>query len=191
MQGVRGSNPLSSTPDQRPSPPSTARQSGCSRSNRDWVVNPIVQGGGYAGQHCWGRLAVDAAHQASAGAAVAAAARVAYQIVDHPGGDGGVFQPGGEGVPQVMGPLRGLGWSRSGELFRPLTGCAAARGRSCSVAGRSANERVKHGLPIPFVRQNLVGYGPMDKRPWAYTGQPWRPSCTRPECRRWRCWPIS
>jgi hypothetical protein len=32
MQGVRGSNPLSSTPGQRPSPPSTTRQSWRSRS---------------------------------------------------------------------------------------------------------------------------------------------------------------
>ena len=32
MQGVRGSNPLSSTPGQRPSPPSTARESWRSRS---------------------------------------------------------------------------------------------------------------------------------------------------------------
>jgi glycerol kinase len=32
MQGVRGSNPLSSTPGQTPSPPSTARQSRRSRS---------------------------------------------------------------------------------------------------------------------------------------------------------------
>jgi hypothetical protein len=32
MQGVRGSNPLSSTPGQRPSPPSTARESRPSRS---------------------------------------------------------------------------------------------------------------------------------------------------------------
>jgi hypothetical protein len=32
MQGVRGSNPLSSTPGQRPSPPSTARESRRSRS---------------------------------------------------------------------------------------------------------------------------------------------------------------
>jgi acetyltransferase-like isoleucine patch superfamily enzyme len=32
MQGVRGSNPLSSTPGQRPSPPSTVRESRRSRS---------------------------------------------------------------------------------------------------------------------------------------------------------------
>jgi hypothetical protein len=33
---------------------------------------------------------------------VAPSAGVAHQLVDHPGGDAGVFQPGGEGVAQVV-----------------------------------------------------------------------------------------
>jgi hypothetical protein len=44
------------------------------RSNRLCVADAIVQGGGYAGQHRRGRLPVDAAHGAAAGAAVAAPA---------------------------------------------------------------------------------------------------------------------
>jgi hypothetical protein len=39
-----------------------------------------------------------------------------------------------------------------------------------SVPGRSANERLEHGLPIPFIRQKLVGEGPIDEGPWAYRG---------------------
>jgi hypothetical protein len=39
MQGVRGSNPLSSTPGQRPSPPSTARGPRCSRSSYAATAN--------------------------------------------------------------------------------------------------------------------------------------------------------
>ena len=38
-----------------------------------------------------------------------------------------------------------------------------------SVPGRSANERLEHGLPIPFIRQKVVD-GPMGPGPWAYTG---------------------
>ena len=38
------------------------------------------------------------------------------------------------------------------------------------VPGRSANERLEHGLPIPFIRQKLVGHGLIDEGPWAYTG---------------------
>jgi hypothetical protein len=39
-----------------------------------------------------------------------------------------------------------------------------------SVPGRSASERLEHGLPIPFIRQHLAGHGPMDAGPWAYRG---------------------
>jgi hypothetical protein len=46
-----------------------------------------------------GVVPVDPAHRAAAGATVAAAACMPHQLVDDPGGDGGVLQPGGEGVP--------------------------------------------------------------------------------------------
>ena len=39
-----------------------------------------------------------------------------------------------------------------------------------SVPGRSADERLVHGLPIPFVRQRLAGHGPVGPGPWAYRG---------------------
>jgi hypothetical protein len=38
-----------------------------------------------------------------------------------------------------------------------------------SVPGRSADERLEHGLPIPFIRQKLVD-GPIGPGPWAYRG---------------------
>jgi hypothetical protein len=38
-----------------------------------------------------------------------------------------------------------------------------------SVPGRSADERLEHGLPIPFIRQKLVD-GTMGPGPWAYRG---------------------
>jgi hypothetical protein len=38
-----------------------------------------------------------------------------------------------------------------------------------SVPGRSAEERLEHGLPIPFIRQKLVD-GPMGPGPFAYRG---------------------
>ena len=38
-----------------------------------------------------------------------------------------------------------------------------------SVPGRSADERLEHGLPIPFIRQKLFD-GPIGPGPWAYTG---------------------
>jgi hypothetical protein len=45
---------------------------------------------------------VDPAHGAAAGGVVVAAAGVAHQLIDHPRGDGGVLQPGREGMPQVI-----------------------------------------------------------------------------------------
>jgi hypothetical protein len=104
MQGVRGSNPLSSTPGQRPSPSSTARESRPSRSRyaATRAAKALIQCGGHPGHHRRGRLPVDPAHGAAAAGAVAAAAGVAHQLIDHARRDGRVLQPGGEGVPQVM-----------------------------------------------------------------------------------------
>ena len=77
MQGVRGSNPLSSTPGQRPSPPPTAGQSRPSaqqirstasarpmRSSSAAVARPSIAG----------LFPVDAPHRAAASAAVVVAA---------------------------------------------------------------------------------------------------------------------
>jgi hypothetical protein len=90
MQEVRGSNPLSSTPGQRPSPPPPARQSRPSRSRyaATACARPMrsSRDGGDAGDHCGSRLSVDPAHGTAAGGVVGAAAGVAHQLVDHPGG---------------------------------------------------------------------------------------------------------
>ena len=39
-----------------------------------------------------------------------------------------------------------------------------------SVPGRSATERLEHGLPIPFIRQTLAGHGYNGENLWAYSG---------------------
>jgi hypothetical protein len=56
----------------------------------------------------------------------------------------------------VLGPLAAL--LVLGSLLLPS-----------SVPGRSTDERLKHGLPIPFIRQKLVD-GPIGPGPWAYKG---------------------
>jgi hypothetical protein len=131
MQEVRGSNPVSSTPGQRPSPPSTARQSRPSRSRyaATACARPMrsSRDGGDAGDHCGSRLSVDPAHGTAAGGVVGAAAGVAHQLVDHPGGDGGVLQPGREGMPQVR-----VAQSRPGRP--PLRPCRPAAGCWWTVA---------------------------------------------------------
>jgi hypothetical protein len=48
------------------------------------------------------RLPVDPTHRIAGTALTVAAAGVAHQLIDDPGGDAGVLQPGGEGMPQVM-----------------------------------------------------------------------------------------
>jgi hypothetical protein len=57
----------------------------------------------------------------------------------------------------VLGPLAAL--LVLGSLLLPS-----------SVPGRSANERLVHGLPIPFIRQQLAGHGPIGPGPWPYRG---------------------
>ena len=39
-----------------------------------------------------------------------------------------------------------------------------------SIPGRSATERLEHGLPIPFIRQTLAGHGYNGENLWAYSG---------------------
>ena len=81
MQGVRVLNPLSSpqvetlSAADRPRIPALAQQI---RSNRQCVADAVVQGGGHPGHHRGGRLPVHPAHEAAAGAAVAAATGVAH-----------------------------------------------------------------------------------------------------------------
>jgi hypothetical protein len=39
-----------------------------------------------------------------------------------------------------------------------------------SIPGRSASERLEHGLPFPFIQHKLMGYGFMAEGPSAHTG---------------------
>jgi hypothetical protein len=57
------------------------------------------------GGHLRGGMPVVSAHGAPAEVA-AAAGLVAHQLVDHPGGDAGVLQPGRVGVPEVMSAVQ-------------------------------------------------------------------------------------
>jgi hypothetical protein len=57
------------------------------------------------GGHLWGGVPVVGADRAAAEVA-AAAGLVAHELVNHPGGDAGVLQPGRVGVPQVVGAVQ-------------------------------------------------------------------------------------
>ena len=111
MQGVRGSNPLSSTTTSAQVSPLLSQSQGV----LPWRLRPL---GGYvednphgdgqaglddrdhAGLHLWGRVPVGHPHRAVTLAA--STALVAHQLVDHPAGDACVLQPGREGVAQVV-----------------------------------------------------------------------------------------
>jgi hypothetical protein len=54
------------------------------------------------GSHFRGGMPVVGADRAPAEVAAAAAGLVAHQLVDHPGRDAGVLQPGRVGVPEVV-----------------------------------------------------------------------------------------
>ena len=59
-----------------------------------------------------------------------------------------------------------------------------------SVPGRSADERLEHGLPIPFIRQkSLTGRWVLGRG--RIRDLLWHPRSTRLRCRRQRCSPIS
>jgi hypothetical protein len=59
MQGVRGSNPLSSTPGHRPSPPLTASESWRSRSRYAATTRAITRQEGPSTVRCEGHVEVD------------------------------------------------------------------------------------------------------------------------------------
>ena len=61
---------------------------------------------GDPGGHLRGGVAVVGAHGASALLAGAAGGLVSHDLVDDPGGDAGVLQPGREGVPEVVGAMQ-------------------------------------------------------------------------------------
>jgi hypothetical protein len=59
----------------------------------------------YAAGHLWSGMAVASTDPAGTIQLPAVAALVAHQLVDHPGGNASVFQPGLERVPQIVGPV--------------------------------------------------------------------------------------
>ena len=56
--------------------------------------------------HLWGGVPVAGANAAPAVDLGMAAALVPHQLIDHPGGNAGVLQPGRKRVAQVVGAVR-------------------------------------------------------------------------------------
>jgi hypothetical protein len=74
-------------------------------SNGERSGQPLLDRCHYAGVHLRGRPAVACTDQAAVAGVCSPAvspAGVAHQLIDHPGWDAGVLQPGREGVPQVV-----------------------------------------------------------------------------------------
>src|SRR6266536_2872847 len=59
----------------------------------------------YTAGHLRSGMAVASTDPAATIQLSALAALMAHQLVDHPGGNAGVFQPGRERVPQIVGPV--------------------------------------------------------------------------------------
>ena len=59
-----------------------------------------------AGGHLWGGVAVVGAHGAAQVLGAAGAGLMAHQLIDHPGRDAGVLQPGRERVAKVVGAMQ-------------------------------------------------------------------------------------
>jgi hypothetical protein len=78
---------------------------------------------GDAGGHLGGGVPVVGAHGAAALLAGAAGGLMPHQLIDDPGGDAGVLQPGREGVSKVMGAveINGLQQRVAGRGQRPPT----------------------------------------------------------------------
>jgi hypothetical protein len=82
------------------------------------------------------------AHGAAALLAGAAGRLMADQLIDDPGGDAGVFQPGREGVPKVVGAVQihGLQQRVTGRGQRPPTLLAVLAGAGDQVGGDQLGE---------------------------------------------------
>jgi hypothetical protein len=91
MQGVRGSNPLSSTPGQRPSPPSTVSESPASGSKSAAICSAMGRSGpparqDAAGCHRCPRPVDPGRTGPPAGRSFATKDRIGWAITDCPGG---------------------------------------------------------------------------------------------------------
>jgi hypothetical protein len=67
---------------------------------------PPIDGVDYAQSHLRSGVPVVGAHGAALVLPAATCGLVPHQLVDDPGGDAGVFQPGREGVAEVMGAVQ-------------------------------------------------------------------------------------
>jgi hypothetical protein len=66
----------------------------------------LLDRGGDPGRHLRGGVPVVGAHGAAALLAAATGRLMAHHLIDDPGGDAGVLQPGREGVPKVVGAMQ-------------------------------------------------------------------------------------
>jgi hypothetical protein len=66
---------------------------------------PFLDRGGHADGHLRGGVAIARTDATPALQLPVAAPLVAHQLVDHPSGNAGVFQPGREGVAQIVGTM--------------------------------------------------------------------------------------
>jgi hypothetical protein len=171
MQGVRGSNPLSSTTttpqlNRRVAsglstpPPPLIRAWGTPGHGGQRHRQPLGDYRDHPRLHRLGHVPVAGTDHAAL-ALAPAAGLVAHQLIDHPGRDAGVLQPGREGVPGLVGAVQVdrlkqgmLGSCRS--IHRPVRASAAT-----SAAANSARA------------QSMVAFTAV--RPWALS---WAASCS-------------
>jgi hypothetical protein len=67
---------------------------------------PLLDRGGDAAGHLGGGVPVEGPHGAAALLAAATGRLMTHQLVDDPGRDASVLQPGREGVPKVVGAMQ-------------------------------------------------------------------------------------
>jgi hypothetical protein len=65
----------------------------------------LLDRAGDPGGHLWSRVPVVCAHRAASALATAAAGLVARQLVNDPGGDAGILQPGREGMAEIVSAM--------------------------------------------------------------------------------------
>jgi hypothetical protein len=177
MQGVRGSNPLSSTRHNASSTPALSAVCQQFASKRHWVAvrtlsaSPgrlLVEGrfgrrqhhrqalldrGQEAGGHLRGGVPVVGADGAAPVPPGPAAGLVAHHLVDDPGRDAGVLQPGREGVPKVVGAVEVDriqqrmvgGWPERPACRRAVAGGGAGLGE---LLEGTADGRDRAGAPL-------------------------------------------
>jgi hypothetical protein len=114
--------------------------------HRDRLGQPRVERLEDAGLHRRRGVPVDRPHRAHAlgHPGGSAGGRVAHQLVDHPGRDAVVLQPGREGVPEVVGAAQVQAEQMP---LRPRPADGSQIGMAQAVAGR-----VREWTPFPMAR---------------------------------------